>query len=234
MVKSHRSAVIQNGILASLPGGSYRRLIPQLSPVTLSFGDVLFEAGGRIGHVYFPGDSLVSLITLVEGASLEVGMIGREGMVGSSLALGVAESPVRALVQGEGSALRMPAARFRSELGRNPALQAALQGYIHSLMMQIAQTAACNRFHGVEARLARWLLMMRDRLRTKEFRITQEFLSYMLGVRRVGVTEAASALQRRQLIEYTRGQISIVNGPGLESAACACYKTISGFSKKRI
>lgn len=228
MAKLHRTAAVPNRILASLPAKSYERLAAQLSPVTLAFGDVLHQAGDRIGHVYFPGECLVSLITLMEDAPLEVGMIGREGMVGASLALGINVSPVRALVQGAGPAMRMTAKGFRTELGKNAALQAGLHKYIHSLMMQITQTAACNRFHVVEARLARWLLMMRDRLRSQEFRMTQEFLSYMLGVRRVGVTEAASALQRRSLIEYTRGHIRILDGHGLEAAACACYEVLPG------
>jgi CRP-like cAMP-binding protein len=177
--------------------------------------------------VYFPSQSLVSLLTLVEGhLALEVGMVGREGMVGIPLALGVEVSPVRALVQGAGPALRMSADRFRKELPRNPALQRELHRYVHVMMAQISQTAGCTRFHVVEARLARWLLMTRDRVRSGRFRMTHDFLSHMLGVRRVGVTEAASALQRRKLIEYSRGNIRILDDRGLEAACCSCYRIV--------
>jgi CRP-like cAMP-binding protein len=202
-------------------------LAPALVPVTLAFGDVLYRPGEALAHVYFPCESMVSLLLPVENhLDIEVGLVGREGMVGASLALGIAHSPVKALVQGAGSALRLSAAGFRRELARNPALQRAVYRYIHSLMAQITQTAACNRFHVVEARLARWLLMTRDRMRSPKFRMTHEFLSHMLGVRRVGVTEAASSLQRQKLIEYTRGNIRILDEPGLEAACCGCYGSI--------
>jgi CRP-like cAMP-binding protein len=220
-------AAIANTLLAALPRKSYLRLLPNLVPVELGFGDVLYEPGKPIRDVYFPGQSLVSLLTLVEGhLALEVGLVGRDGMVGVPLALGVDASPVRALVQGAGPALRMNAAGFRRELGRSPPLQRELHRYVHTLMAQISQTAGCNRFHVVQARLARWLLMTRDRVRSGEFRMTHEFLSHMLGVRRVGVTEAASVLQRRKLIEYSRGNITILDHRGLEKAACTCYEGI--------
>ena len=220
-------AVIANSLLAALPRRSYLQLLPGLVPVDLAFGKVLYEPGKPIRDVYFPSESLVSLLTLVEGhMELEVGMVGREGMVGIPLALGIDNSPVRALVQGGGRALRMKTADFRREFGRSPPLQRELHRYVHALMTQISQTAGCNRFHVVQSRLARWLLMTRDRVRSGEFRMTQEFLSNMLGVRRVGVTEAASALQRRELIEYSRGNIKILDHAGLEEAACACYGKI--------
>jgi CRP-like cAMP-binding protein len=218
---------IPNSLLAALPRKSYLRLLPGLAPVDLVFGKVLYEPGVPIRDVYFPSQSLVSLLTVVEGhLALEVGMVGREGMVGFPLALGVDDSPVRALVQGAGPALKMSAARFRAELRASPSLQRELQRYVYTMMAQISQTAACNRFHVVEARLARWLLMTRDRVRSSEFRMTHEFLSHMLGVRRVGVTEAATALQRRKLIEYRRGNIRILDDRGLEAACCSCYKMI--------
>jgi CRP-like cAMP-binding protein len=220
-------AAILNSLLAALPRRSYLQLLPGLTPVDLVFGDVLYEPGDPIREVYFPSLSLVSLLTLVEGhLALEVGLVGREGMVGFPLALGVDVSPVRALVQGAGPALKMNAARFRTELRASPPLQHEMHRYVHAMMAQISQTAACNRFHVVEARLARWLLMTRDRVRSGEFRMTQEFLSHMLGVRRVGVTEAASALQRRNLIEYTRGNIRILDDRGLEAACCSCYEIV--------
>jgi len=221
-----------NLLLAALPRKAYAELLPCLKPVELKFGDVLYEPGQPIEQVYFPGGSMVSLLTLVEDhLALEVGLVGLEGVVGSPLALGVDRSPVRALVQGGGSAMRLSAAAFRRALERSPPLQRSLLRYVHALMLQVTQTAACNRFHVVERRLARWLLMTRDRVRSNEFRMTQDFLANMLGVRRVGVTEAAGALQRRRLIEYSRGGISILNGRGLEAAACSCYRMVRGSSR---
>src|SRR6266852_5995310 len=218
---------VANSMLAALPRKQYQSLLSGLESVALTFGEVLYEPGERIRYVYFPGDSLVSLLTLVDGQSaLEVGMVGREGMVGVPVSLGADVSPVRALVQGAGAAMRMKSARFSKEIGKSPQLQQEVNRYTGVLMAQITQTAACNRFHVVEARLARWLLMTRDRMRSSKFRMTHEFLSHMLGVRRVGVTEAASSLQRQKLIEYTRGNIRILDEPGLEAACCACYATI--------
>jgi CRP-like cAMP-binding protein len=220
-------AAIQNSLLAALPRKSYLGLQSGLVPVELEFGKVIYEPGQTIHEVYFPTQSLVSLLTLVEGhLALEVGLVGWEGMVGFPIALGVDVSPVRALVQGGGSALRMSAARFRTELRRCPPLQRQLYRYVNTMMAQISQTAGCNRFHVVEPRLARWLLMTRDRVRSGEFRMTHEFLSHMLGVRRVGVTEAASALHERKLIDYSRGAIRILDHRGLEKAACACYERV--------
>jgi CRP-like cAMP-binding protein len=216
-----------NRLLASLPRKSYRELLPGLAAVTLDFGDVLYEPGARIRDVYFPGGSVVSLLTIVDGHSaLEVGLVGYEGMVGIPLALGVDISPVRALVQGSGAAMRMSATSFRKAFDASEPLQRGLHRYTHGLMAQITQTAACNRFHVVEARLARWLLMTQDRLGSGKFRLTHEFLSHMLGVRRVGVTHAASTLQRQGLIEYRRGDIRIVERAGLEAAACTCYERV--------
>jgi CRP-like cAMP-binding protein len=213
-----------NRVLASLPRQSYRSLLPGLAAVTLGFGDVLYETGERIEDVYFPGESIVSLLTVVDGHNaLEVGLVGWEGIVGIPLSLGVGTSPVRALVQGSGGAMRMSAARFRKAFNADPSLQRGVHRYTHALMAQVTQTAACNRFHGVEARLARWLLMTRDRAGTEELHLTQEFLSHMLGVRRVGVTEAASALQREGLIAYNRGSLRILDNVGLSAVACSCY-----------
>jgi CRP-like cAMP-binding protein len=215
----------ENSILAALPRKAYLSLLPGLAPVSLVFGDVLYEPGTTIPDVYFPGRSVVSLLTLVDKhAALEVGLVGHEGMVGIPLALGIEISPVRALVQGAGSAMQMSARRFRKAFDASPPLRLGLHRYAHELMAQITQTAACNRFHMVDARLARWLLMTRDRLHSGEFRLTHEFLAHMLGVRRVGVTEAASGLQQRALIEYSRGNIRILDDPGLEAAACSCYR----------
>ena len=218
---------VASSLLATLPRRDYLRLLAGLEPVTLSFGEVLYEAGDPIRHVYFPGDSLVSLLTLADGhLPLEVGLVGHEGMVGVPLALGIDVSSARALVQGAGTAMRMTAARFRKEFRQSPPLQRELHRYTHVLMVQVTQTAACNRFHVVEARLARWLLMTRDRVRSEQFRMTQEFLAHMLGVRRVGVTKAAGALQQRKLISYNRGKIRILDPEGLEAASCRCYESV--------
>jgi CRP-like cAMP-binding protein len=226
-----KQSAIANRLLASLPRTHYKRLVSGLEPVELNFGDVLFEPGEQIRHVYFPDRSLVSLLTLVDGKmALEIGMVGREGMVGTALALGIGVSPVRALVQGAGAAVRMKAARFVGELRRSLPLQRALYRYTDTLMAQVAQTAACNRFHLVQQRLARWLLMTRDRLQSNSFPLTQEFLAHMLGVRREGVTAAAGSLQKRKLIEYSRGNIVIVDGRRLEAASCSCYQIVRGLS----
>ena len=222
---------VANSVLAALPQRSYEALQSGLEPVQLKFGEILYEPGQTIRYVYFPSDCLVSLLTLVDDRfALEVGMVGREGMVGMALTLGSPVSPVRALVQGVGTALRMNAARFGKEFKRRPLLQRELYRYLNALMAQISQTAACNRFHQVEGRLARWLLMTSDRVRSDKFALTQDFLSHMLGVRRVGVTEAASALQRRKLIEYSRGNITVLDHTGLEVAACACYEIVRGMN----
>ncbi|HXF15998.1 MAG TPA: Crp/Fnr family transcriptional regulator [Burkholderiales bacterium] len=222
---AERRAFIANNLLSALPRKDYRRMLTGLEPVNLSFGEVLYQPGEAISHVYFPGIALVSLMTLVDGRlTLEVGVVGCEGMVGLPVALGIGVSPFRALVQGAGGALRMKSNYFVKELRQSIALQRALQRYTHALMAQFALTAACNRFHVVEERLARWLLMTRDRVQSTDFRLTQEFLSHMLGVRRVGVTKAAGHLQQRRLIEYSRGNIRIVDQAGLEAACCSCYQ----------
>lgn len=219
--------MIENSLLAAVPRKTYRRLLAGLEPVTLTLGEVLYEPGQSISHVYFPGASVVSLLTLADGhLALEVGLIGREGMVGVPLVLGHKRSAVRALVQGTGTAMRMASARFRKEFALSPPLQRELYRYTHALMAQISQTAACNRFHVVETRLARWLLMTHDRVKSDRFRMTHDFLGHMLGVRRVGVTKAAQALQQRKLISYSRGVIIVLDRRGLEAAACQCYDVV--------
>lgn len=217
---------VGNRVLAAIPSKDFGRL-DQLEPVLLRFGQVLYEAGGRIRHVYFPIDCLISLLTAVDKRrTLEVGMVGNEGMTGMPFILGMGVSGVRALVQGGGRALRMPAASFRIEFDRNQPLRQALFRYTYALMAQISQTAACNRFHEAEARLARWLLMTRERVGSDEFRLTHEFLAHMLGLRREGVTEAATALKRRGLIDYRRGKIQILDAKRLKASACSCYQII--------
>jgi CRP-like cAMP-binding protein len=216
-----------NQVLASIPAKEYKRLQAHLEPTELKFGQVLYEPGKPIRHVYFPLDCLISLLTAVDKRrTLEVGVVGYEGMAGMPFILGMGISGVRAIVQGKGSALRMASEPFRIEFKRNVPLQEALYRYTYALMAQISQTAACNRFHDAGQRLSRWLLMTRDRVGSDEFLLTQEFLAHMLGLRRVGVTEAASKLKRRKLINYTRGKMQILNPRGLEASSCSCYQIV--------
>ena len=222
-----QSPASANHVLAAMPKAVYKLMQTRLEAVDLVYGQVLYEPAERIAHVYFPLNCLVSLLTAVdEHQALEVGMVGNEGMVGMPMVLGIGVSAVRALVQGSGSAMRMSAARFHAEFKVNLALQRALFRYTHLLMAQMSQTAACNRFHLAEARLARWLLMTADRLHTNDFLLTQDFLAHMLGVRRVGVTKAASALAHKKLINYSRGNMHILDRAGLEASACSCYRIV--------
>jgi CRP-like cAMP-binding protein len=214
-----------NRLLAALPDRNRQKFLASCDRIELRFAEVLCESGEQIRHVYFPIDGFISLVTaLDDGARLEVGIVGDEGMLGTSLVLGVDTSPQHALVQGAGTALRMNAAAFRSHYKQSEALRQGLNRYVYVLMNQLAQTAACTSYHHVEARLARWLLMTRDRAHSNRFDLTHEFLAYMLGVRRVGITQAASSLQKRGLIDYSRGKISIRNDAGLEKASCPCYR----------
>ena len=189
-------------------------------------GEILGEVGMPTPYVYFPTVGFVSLVTVVKGRPmLEVGMVGREGMVGTQLVLGVETAPLHTVVQGAGAAWRIGAPEFSRELARNSALQRGLNRYVYVTMVQFASAASCLRFHQIGPRLARWLLMTQDRAGTDTFLITHEFLAYMLGVRRVGITTAASALQRDGLIRYRRGEIQVLNRRGLKAAACSCYAT---------
>ena len=217
----------KNLVLASIAPKQRERLNAQLQPVNVKFGQVLYEPGKAIRYVYFPIDCLISLLTAVDKRrTLEVGMVGNEGMAGMPFILGMGISGVRALVQGGGTALRMASGAFRVEFDRNPSLQQALYRYTYALMAQISQTAACNRFHETEARLCRWLLMTRDRVGSNEFRLTHEFLAHMIGVRREGVSEAANALKARKLIAYQRGRIKILNAKELKASSCSCYQIV--------
>jgi CRP-like cAMP-binding protein len=227
MPNTKRAATVANRLLAALPKKEYQRLLPELEQVPLAFGDILYEPGDAIGQVYFPDSGIISLLSKVESQKvLEVGIVGNEGVAGLPVVLGVNVSLNRGLVQSAGTAMRMKAAVLRREFKRDGALQRLLHRYLHSLLTQISQSAVCNRFHTVEARLARWLLMTHDRVESDEFRLTQEFLSNMLGVRREAVSKAAGDFQKREFVNYSRGHITILDRPGLEATACQCYRLI--------
>jgi CRP-like cAMP-binding protein len=226
------NAPIHNQLLAALPIEEYRRLFPKLERIALTYGENIYERGETIDHVYFPESGIISLLAAVEAsATLEIGIVGREGIVGLALFLGVRTSNHRAIVQGAGFAMRMKAADFLTECQHGGMLPQFLLRFTHSLLTQVSQSAACYRFHPIEARLARWLLMTSDRMETNEFQITQEFLSNMLGVRREAVNKSAARLQQKQLISYSRGNISIINRASLEAAACQCYAIIKDEEK---
>ncbi|AKJ31199.1 Crp/Fnr family transcriptional regulator [Caldimonas brevitalea] len=217
-------ALAENHLLALLPRRDRVSLLAACETVQLDLGEVLCEPGEPTRHVYFPCDCFISLVSAIRGEpGLEVGMVGREGMLGAQLALGVSAIPLHAVVQGAGMVRRIAARRFRRELAGSKALQLTLNRYVYVLMAQLAISAACTRFHNVEPRLARWLLMTQDRAHSDSFHLTHEFLAHMLGVRRVGITGAASDLQRQDLIRYRRGDIIVLDRAGLEAAACSCY-----------
>jgi CRP-like cAMP-binding protein len=226
-MRGAKQVSVPNRLLGALPRKDYQNLLAALEPVKLAFGEILYESHAQIRHVYFPADCFVSMLTSVDvGRAVEVGLIGAEGMIGVPMALGVAVSPFRAVVQGGGTAMRMTTVDFRRNFSTSAALKREIFLFTHLLMIQIAQTAACNRFHVVTQRMARWMLMTHDRVNSNEFRITQEFLALMLGVRRVGVCTAMSSLRELKIIVYRRGTITILDHGGLLAAACGCYKTV--------
>jgi CRP-like cAMP-binding protein len=218
------SAAPENHLLTAMSSKHSQRLQLDCDSVNLRFNQVLAESGELIHHVYFPTESFISLVTSIDShARMGVGLVGNEGMLGISLILGVDVSPLSAVVQGEGRALRMKAAEFRRHFEQNPALQRVLRNYLYVVNKQLAKTAACTHFHLVEMRLARWLLMSQDRAQTDTFHVTHEFLADMLGVRRVGITKAATSLKNRKLVQYSRGDITVIDRDGLEAASCHCY-----------
>lgn len=220
-----RIASAANRLLERLPAKDRGRLVAACERVELGFGEVIDEPGGAIEHVYFPAGSYISLLAFVGDAdAVEVAMIGNEGVYGLPAAWGIECSPVKAVIQGAGPAYRIASRAFRDELARSPSLRTGLDLYSHVLTSQLMRSAGCIRFHVVEQRLARWLLMTADRAHSLTLRVTHEFLAYMLGVRRVGITEAAGSLQREGLISYSRGLLDILDREGLERAACACYR----------
>lgn len=227
--------VTTNDLLTALPTVDRHRLLKHCRHYRLHFAKVLCEPGARVRHVYFPNHGLISLLTPVRGrANVEVGMVGREGFVGVSPFLGVSTSPVQWLVQGAGDALRIRANDFTKEITRSRPLRDALNRYVYTFIAQVGQTAACNSHHELGQRLARWLLMTHDRVQTDTFLLTQQFLAQMLNVQRAGVTRAAGILQRRKLIRYRRGAITILDRPGLERAACSCYRAVRDIAERAL
>jgi CRP-like cAMP-binding protein len=224
-VPSSQTVPATNRLLAALPRKDREQLLANCEKIELVFAEVLYRAGELITHVYFPTGTIISLMTPINGgAGLEVRLIGNEGMLGIALMLGVDVAPFHALVQGAGPALRITAPSFLRELEHSPALQQELKHYLYVSMSQLAQTAACTRFHVVEARLARWLLMTNNRAHSNHIHVTHELMAYLLGVRRVGITKAANSLQKQKLISYRRGDITILDHVGLEAASCECYR----------
>ena len=218
---------VVNRLIEGLPRKERDRLLQRCEPVDLVFGAILCEPGQPFRHVYFPLSGFISLVATLGGHQpLELALIGNEGMLGVTLALGVNAAPMRAVVQGAGTALRMSAAQLRRELRGSPALRRMLNHYLYAMLAQLAQSAACTHFHEIEPRLARCLLMSHDRAHADHFHLTHKLLADMLGVRRSGVTIAAGALQQRKLIRYTRGEISILDRKGLEAASCECYEAV--------
>ena len=217
-----------NFLLAALPAEVFDRLLPDLMPVTMSLGKVIYESGAQLEYVYFPTPGcIVSMLYVMEdGSSAEIAVVGDEGMVGIALFMGGGTTPSRALVQSAGQAFRLPGAMLKKEFERHTGFQHLLLRYTQALITQMSQTAVCNRHHSVDQQLCRWLLLSLDRLPTSELTMTQELIANMLGVRREGVTEAAGKLQAQGLISYSRGRITILDRAGLETQVCECYAVV--------
>jgi CRP-like cAMP-binding protein len=218
---------LKNKLLAALPGEEYERLLPHLKQVSLPVHEILCEAESTMKYAYFPLSGMISMLSIeVEGAKVEVGVIGNEGMLGLPIFLGKGIAPNQAMVQIAGSAVRVKGEILKTEFTRPGPLQALLLRYTQSFFIQPTQSAACNRLHSVEQRLCRWLLVVHDRMESDNFRLTQEFIAHMLGTRRAGVSETAATLQSEGLIRYTHGKIHILNRKKLESSSCDCYRLV--------
>jgi CRP-like cAMP-binding protein len=227
MPNNSRPPPIQNHLLAALPGKVYKRLLPHLESVSLPLMEILYESGEPINDVYFPNEGLISLlVVMADGTPREVGLIGNEGMLGIAVALGRSTTPIRALIQMPGSAMRMKAVALRDELKRGDALPNVLQAYAHALFAQVSQSAACVSSHAVDKRLSRWLVMTHDRAPGDEFEMKHEFMAMMLGVTRSVVTRAAGHLQDKKMIRYTRGRVTVLDRHRLEATACECYAVV--------
>jgi len=216
-----------NDLLAALPKEASKRLLPHLEPITFTLGEIVYESGGQMRYVYFPTTSHISLLyTMIDGSTAEMGLVGKEGVVGIALFMGGETTPNRAMVQGGGEAFRMKSKAMLNEFKRGGEFQNLLLRYTQALITQISQTAVCNRLHSVEQRLCRWLLMTHDLAQSDELQMTHEFISNMLGVRREGVTMAARRLQEMKMISYVRGHISILDRPQLLAHVCECYQVV--------
>jgi len=217
----------KNQLLSALSAEARERVFPHLKPVPMPLGKVLYEPGDTLRHVYFPVNSIVSLLYVLEdGASAEISVVGNEGLIGIALFMGGETTPSRAIVQSAGHAYRLIGQRLKDEFHRNGEMQLLLLRYTQALLTQMAQTAVCNRHHSVDKQLCRWLLLSLDRLDSNQLVMTQELIANMLGVRREGVTEAAGKLQKLGVIEYTRGKITVLDRPGLEGLCCECYAVV--------
>jgi CRP-like cAMP-binding protein len=225
IILTEKSSLTHNRLLDGLPKQLRTHLVKACELVTFDFGNTLCEADRPFEYAYFPVTGFISLVSVVKNHKpLEMNIIGNEGMLGATLSLGVIKAPLRALVQGSGSAFRISAAHLLHELRIAPMLTLKLNQYVYVLLAQLAQSAACIHFHEIEPRLARWLLMTQDRTESNQLHLTQEFLADMLGVRRSSITIAAGALQARNIIHYSRGEIIILDRSGLEQSACECYQ----------
>ena len=220
-------ARLDNRLIASLPAEEREALLSRITPVDLSFGQIIYEPFERITEVYFPLDALISLLSVTAaGSTIETGMVGNEGLMGAVALLGKETTPYRALVQDAGVALKVGLVEMESLCARHPALRSLIFRYLHGLMTQLSQSAVCNRFHTTDQRLARWLLISQDRVQSEVFSWTQEFLAYMLGSDRVSVTHAVRALKKAGIIGHSRGQVTILDRGKLEQGACECYKFV--------
>jgi CRP-like cAMP-binding protein len=226
-VVKHMDDALMNHLIAALPPDEFSRLKASLEPVAFSLGEVIYESGEQLEYIYFPTTAIVSLLYIMEnGSTAEIGMAGNDGLVGSALYMGGSTTTSRAVVQSAGNAFRMPSRALNDEFSLGGVFQKVLLRYTQSLMTQISQTAVCNRLHSVEQQLCRWLLINHDLLQTNKLIMTHDLIANMLGVRREGVSIAAGNLQKKGLIKYVRGTITMLDRDALESAACECYRVV--------
>jgi CRP-like cAMP-binding protein len=226
-VVKHTDDALMNHLIAALPEDEFIRLKPNLEPVSLSLGEVIYESGEQLEYIYFPTTAIISLLYIMEnGSTAEIGMAGNDGLVGIALYMGGSTTPSRAIVQSAGNAFRMPSSALKDEFSRGGVFQKVLLRYTQSLMTQISQTAVCNRLHSVEQQLCRWLLINHDLLQTNKLIMTHDLIANMLGVRREGVSIAAGNLQKKGLIKYVRGTITMLDRDALERTACECYRVV--------
>ena len=219
--------LLQNKLLEALPAEAKQRLFPHMKPVDLPLGKVLYESGDALDNVYFPTDSIVSLLYVMEsGASAEISVVGNEGLIGIAVFMGGESTPSRAIVQSAGSAFSLPSQRLKNEFNTHSEMRRLMLRYTQALITQMAQTAVCNRHHSIDQQLCRWLLLSLDRLPSNRLVMTQELIANMLGVRREGVTEAAGKLQDLGVIRYQRGRITVLDRPRLEELSCECYEVV--------